>query len=432
MKKFSLFCLLACLSAFSEAQLLMDMVDTSKEIGRGMLLIYKKFDNVRMGGYMQPQFQFASSKGAKSYIGGDFAPNVNNRFMLRRGRIRVDYIHFSESKGPSIQFAFQFDGTERGVAIRDFWGRLYENRLQVFSFTAGMFARPISYELNLSSSDRETPERGRMSQILMKTERDLGAMVSFEPRKRDHPLQFFKLDVGLFNGQGLAAAADFDSHKDLIGRLSIKPLPLTGRSTLSAAVSCLNGGLIQNTKYIYHTKTVGGLKAWMVDSSSSNQNRIAPRKYYGADIQYKIKTRAGYTELRAEYLAGRQTATSASSETPAALLTGNDGYYIRNFNGAFFYLLHHVVNSHHQLVIKYDWYDPNSKVSGDEIGKTGSALNLADIKFSTFTVGYNYYIDNNVKLMIFYDKVNNEKTSLPGYISDVTDDIFTCRLQFRL
>jgi hypothetical protein len=430
-KKFSLFCLLACLSAFSEAQLLMDMVDTSKEIGRGMLLIYKKFDNVRMGGYMQPQFQYASSKGAKSYNGGDFATNVNNRFMLRRGRIRVDYIHFSESKGPSIQFAFQFDGTERGVAIRDFWGRLHENRLQLFSFTAGMFARPISYELNLSSSDRETPERGRMSQILMKTERDLGAMVSFEPRKPGHPLKFLKLDLGLFNGQGLAATGDFDSHKDIIGRLSIKPLRVTVKSTLSVAVSCLNGGFLQNTKYIYHTSTVGGLKGWTLDSASSNQNRMAPRKYYGADLQYKIKTRAGFTEFRAEYLAGRQTATSASSETPAALLTGSEGYYVRNFNGAYIYLLHHFINSHHQVVLKYDWYDPNSRVSGNEIGKSGSNFNLADIKFSTLSVGYNYYIDNNVKLMIFYDKVSNEKTSLPGYITDIKDDIFTCRLQFR-
>ena len=47
--------------------------------------------------------------------------------MLRRGRIRFDYIHFAENKGPSIQVVFQFDGTERGVFIRDFWGRIFEN-----------------------------------------------------------------------------------------------------------------------------------------------------------------------------------------------------------------------------------------------------------------------------------------------------------------
>ena len=218
---------MATASHYAGAQFLMDMVDTSTSMGKSMLSIYKKFDNVRIGGYIQPQFQIAQTKGAKSFNGGDFPANVNNRFMLRRGRIRFDYIHFAEKKGPSVQFVFQFDGSERGVFIRDFWGRFFENRYQLFAVTAGMFARPFSYELNLSSSDRESPERGRMSQILMKTERDLGAMVSFEPRKKDHPLRHLKIDLGFFNGQGLPATADFDSHKDLITRIALKPTPLS-------------------------------------------------------------------------------------------------------------------------------------------------------------------------------------------------------------
>ena len=99
----------------------MDMVDTTKDLGKGMLSIYKKFDHIRISGYMQPQFQVAQTKGVKNFSGGDFAANVDNRFMLRRGRIRFDYIHFAQKKGPSVQFVFQFDGTERGVVIRDFW-----------------------------------------------------------------------------------------------------------------------------------------------------------------------------------------------------------------------------------------------------------------------------------------------------------------------
>ena len=50
----------------------MDMVDTSTSMGKGMLSIYKKFDNVRIGGYIQPQFQVAQTKGAKSFNGGDY------------------------------------------------------------------------------------------------------------------------------------------------------------------------------------------------------------------------------------------------------------------------------------------------------------------------------------------------------------------------
>src|ERR1700730_2712809 len=180
----------------SKAQFLMDMVDTTKDVGRGLLAIYKKFDHIRISGYLQPQFQVAAQKGIKTYGGGDFPPEVNNRFMLRRGRIRFEYARFNLQEKPSVQFVFQFDGTERGVFIRDFWGRVFENRWELFAFTAGMFARPFGYELNLSSSDRESPERGRMSQILMKTERDIGTMFSFEPRSRKNFLQFVKFDAG--------------------------------------------------------------------------------------------------------------------------------------------------------------------------------------------------------------------------------------------
>jgi hypothetical protein len=409
----------------------MDMVDTSKEIGKGIYSLYKKFDNVKIGGYIQPQFQVAQEKGIKSYNGGDFASNVNNRFMIRRGRIRFDYIHFSEKNGPSIQFVFQFDGTERGVFIRDFWGRVFENKYKLFALSIGMFARPFSYELNLSSADRESPERGRMSQILMKTERDLGAMISFEPRKKDHPLRYLKIDAGLFNGPGLAATADFDSHKDLITRIALKPFPVSKKITVSGAVSMLNGGFMQNTKYVYEIKENAAGKFFQVDSTASNVNGIAPRKYYGMDGQIKLKNKWGFTELRAELMTGTQTATAASSETPAALLSGFDGHYKRKFNGAYFYLLQHLINTHHQLGIKYDWYDPNSKVKGDDIGKPGTNLNATDIKYSTLGFGYIYYVNENLKLVLWYERITNERTQLPGYTSDIKDDIFTCRLQFR-
>ncbi len=349
--------------------------------------------------------------------------------MLRRGRIRFDYIHYNKSDKPSVQFVFQFDGTERGVFIRDFWGRIFENKFKLFAFTAGMFARPFSYELNVSSSDRETPERGRMSQILMRTERDLGAMLSFEPRIKDHPLKYLKIDAGLFNGQGLAAAADYDSHKDFITRIGLKPFPLTKIITLSFAASYLNGGILQSTKYIYK---IGSGKTFIIDSSINNVGKIAPRKYYGADVQVKIKNKKGFTELRAEYMTGTQTSFANTTETPAALpLDNSTPFYIRKFDGAYFYLLQNIFSTRHQVVIKYDWYDPNTEVKENEIGMPGSRINEAEIKFSTLGFGYINYINENLKLIFWYDKIWNEKTQLPGYTTDLKDNIFTCRLQFR-
>lgn len=414
----------ALISSAGKSQFLMDMIDTTKEMGKGFLSLYKKFDHVRISGYIQPQFQAIQTKGAKSFNGGDFAADANNRFMLRRGRLRFDYARFNNSNQPQLQFVFQFDGTERGVFIRDFWGRFYENKFQNFSGTIGMFARPFGYELNLSSSDRESPERGRMSQILMKTERDLGAMISFEPRKKNHPLRYFRWDLGVFNGQGLTGTTDYDSYKDIISRIALKPLNLNKQLTLSAAIGTLQGGWIQkdSSRYSMTGNTFTGIK------SGANADSKAPRKYYEADAQLKIKTNAGATELRTEYWWGTQSASSSTSETPGTLL--KESVYVRQFNGAYFYFLTNIVNPHHQIGIKYDWYDPNTKIGGKAIGNNNN-VNATNIKYSTLGFGYTNYINENLKLVLWYEIINNEKTSLAGYTSDVKDNVFTCRLQFR-
>ena len=413
------------------AQFLMDMLDTTKEAGKGLLGIYQKYDHLRIGGYLQPQFQVADTNGARSFEGVNFAPNVRNRFMLRRSRVRIDYAHVNDPHGPGVQIVFQFDANERSFTVRDIWGRVFENRYQLFAFTIGMFARPFGFETNLSSSDRESPERGRMNQILMKSERDLGAMITFDVRREKHPLKFIKVDAGFFNGQGINADGDFDNHKDFISRISLKPIKLNRNVTLSGGLSFLEGGLLQNTPYTFTTTTVNGLKVNSVDSSLTNLGKISPRQYRGADVQLRIKNRIGFTECRAEFITGVQTGTANSSETPNSLLSGADGFYRRHFTGAYIYFLQHLFSNRHQLVLKYDYYDPNTRLSGREIGVPGSNTSLADVKFSTLNIGYNYAVTPMVKLSLFYAFVQNETTSLPEASRNLRDNIFTSRLQFR-
>jgi hypothetical protein len=413
----------------------MDMIDTTTQMGKGFLSLYQKYDKLRISGYMQPEYQVASDNGIKSYEGGDFPANVNNRFTLRRGRIRFDYVHFSEDPTrPSVQFAFQFDGTERGVFIRDFYGRVFDNKWKLLSLAAGMFARPFGFETNLSSSDRESPERGRMNQILMRTERDLGAMFSIEPRDPKSPLRKLKLDIGLFNGQGLTATGEYDSYKDLISRFSLKPYSLSKKVLLSAGVSWFYGGLRQNHKYVFEDGQISGKNDFVLDSSSANVGRKLPRKYYGGDIQLKFLHHWGATEFRAEYIGGTQTAFANSSETPGSIPTDNfltSAYYVRQFQGAYFYFLQNIINNQHQLIIKYDWYDPNTSVKGMEIGSTGTNFHSADVRYGTWGFGYIYYMTENLKWVFYYAKVKNESTQLSGYTTDISDNVFTWRLQFR-
>lgn len=419
-----LFCAIPKIYAQQKGSL-MD-VDTSTV--KKLLSTLKKYEYIGISGYIQPQFQFIQSDGAKSFNGGDFAANVNNRFMLRRGRIRFDYAHYDNNNMPQLNFVFQFDGTERGVVIRDFWGRIYENKLNLFSLTTGMFARPFGFEINYSSSDREAPERGRMSQLLMRTERDLGVMASFETRTKKTFIKYLKWDIGVFNGQGLAGTADFDSHKDVITRFALKPYKISRKLIVSGSISGLFGGMEQFTKYIYKTSDY---QSFVVDSSASNVGKIAPRTYYGADLQIKIPNRVGQTEFRAEYIKGTQTATQNSTETPGVIPVFNGQnapLYIRNFDGAYFYFLQHLGSEKHQFVAKYDWYDPNKKVKGTEVGKNFTA---ADIRFNTLGFGYLMYPNENLKITFWYEMPRNEKTNLTDYSTDVKDNNFTCRVQYR-
>ncbi|MGX5818561.1 porin [Chitinophaga lutea] len=419
----------------ARAQFLMDMIDTTTELGKGMISMYRKYDQLRISGYMQPQFQYASGKGIQSYSGGDFAGNSDNRFMLRRGRVRFDYAHYNKRDLPTVQFVFQFDGTERGVNIRDFWGRVFDGQWDVAALTMGMFARPFGYEVNLSSGDREAPERGRMSQILMRSERDMGGMLTFEPRSKQHPLHFLKIDVGLFNGQGLSGPADFDSHKDLIARVAMKPVPINAAGwKLSAGASVLYGGMEQFTKEIYTMDA--GKPSFNVDSADSNKGQIAPRHYYGADAQLVIPNRKGATQFRAEYIRGTQTSTHFETETPGIIpLAIGGGFaplYIRKFDGAYLSFLQHLGSPKHQLVLKYDWYDPNKDVKGRQIADPSQThLSLADIRYDTFGFGYVYYFNEFMKATFWYDRVWNESTGLEHFEQDIDDNVFTARLQFR-
>lgn len=414
---------------------LMDLVDTTNQMGKGMLSIYERYDRVKMSGYIQPQFQYIAKEGAETYNGGNFPTVSDNRFMLRRGRLRVDYAHLNKQGFATSYFVFQFDGTERGVVIRDFWGRFYENKYKVFALTTGMFARPFGNEVNLSSANRETPERGRMSQILMKTERDIGVMLTVNDRKKGSKWEKWKLDLGVFNGQGMAGPMDYDSKKDFIGRISLKPTKLKGLSgaKLSGSISGYTGGITSQSEVLYRTHQTGSELRMVRDSSVNNNHKITPRKYAGADFQLVFPNRKGETEFRAEYIFGKQTATYGTSETPGIYPVTNgikDPLYTRNFDGAYFYFLQHLGSEDHQFVAKYDWYDPNKMVSGKEITEE-AGFSKADLRYNTLSMGYIYYANPTLKFMFFYDFVKNEKSGLAAFQEDVKDNIFTCRVQYN-
>ncbi|WP_037326429.1 hypothetical protein [Runella zeae] len=413
------------------------MIDTTTRIGKTMLSLNSRLGKIGFSGYMQPQFQIAQSKGADGniYNGGDFGPYVNNRFRLRRGRFRIDFSHYNDNGQPSVYFVFQFDGTERGVNIRDLWGRFYENKWDLFHFSAGVMARPFGHEVLLSSTFREAPERGRMSQILVQTERDLGVMFSFNPRRKNSKFKWLGIDLGIYNGQGLTGTAEYDSNKDIIARISSKKVlinPSLG-ARISGGISAYLGGITSQNALLNTTQIRDGIAYVKADSAQSNIGKNAPRRYFGADFQLIFPNQKGQTEFRAEYIRGLQTSTATSSTTPGSFPVTSSGapqpLYTRSFDGAYFYFLQHLFSTDHQLILKYDWYDPNTKVSGLGV-RNDNGFSGADVRYDTFGGGYMHHFNQYLKMIIWYEHPINEKTALKGYTQHLKDGVFTLRTQF--
>jgi len=379
---------------------------------------------IKFSGYVQAQFQWADSAGIASYAAGDFPARVDKRFKVRRAEFKTTYEH-----GGTLIVA-NIDVTQNGVNIKDAYGRITEQSLKEFSLTAGIFNRPFGFEVPFSSGSLESPERSRMIQILFPGERDLGAMITFQPNSSSafHPL---KIEAGMFNGTG-NNVNDFDYQKDFIGNIHWGKSTSSEKVWYAFGVSYYDGGWSNGTKYVYNDigALSNGNKGFNVDSATSNQYAISKRNYIGGDFQFTADWAPGITTIRGEFIQGKQPGVATSTTSPSSQPATDT--YIRKFNGAYFYFTQNIAKSKHQLIIKYDWYDPNTDVSGDEIGKTGTNLSKTDLKYSTIGLGWALRWNSNVKITAYYDLVTNETSSnLSGFTKDLKDNVFTLRTQFK-
>lgn len=372
---------------------------------------------IKISGYLQAQYQMADSAGITSFAGGNFDKGLDKRFNLRRGRLKVAY------NTALSQYVLQFDASETGMSVKDIYFKTTDPYIGAFSLIAGIFNRPFGYEIEYSSSVRESPERAMVFQTLFPGERDLGASLTIQPPKTSI-YNFIKLDLGVFNGTG-PKAKDFDNRKDFIGHLTLNKSYLQESLRIGIGASYYNGRVINGTKKVWTMSD----KVFAVDSTAANTSAYNKRIFKGIEAQLAYISAIGLSQLRAEYLWGTQAGTGASSKTPEAKPTADT--YVRDFAGYYVIFTQNIVQSKHQLVLKYDVYDPNTNISGDKIGATGSATKAGDIQFSTFGLGWVYRFDANLKLTAYYDMVTNEKTRISGYTKDLKDNVFTLRLQYK-
>jgi hypothetical protein len=382
--------------------------------------------DLKITGYFQFQFQKAAQPGIASFAGSDFADDVDNRFLIRRGRFKFDRV----DKYTNI--VFQIDATQDGVQLRDGFIQLKDPFFKTFTLTAGQFTKPFGYILSYSSSDREFPERPRFYQTTMPSERDLGAMIGINPPK----YKFLKYEFGVFNGAG-TNARDYDKRKDISTSLKFNFDSLAGILDLGFGGSYYNGHVRQNTSTVFNSGTIGGNPGFIASTNDSFEGGYAKRRYKGVNLQLKYHGGWGTTSIKSEYVAGWQPGIAPSDDvTPArASRSFNDqpetDIYNRKFNGFFVWLVQEIPKTQLQVIANYDVYDANTFVKGPNIGSPLSNTTAADVRFENFGAGLVYYMTKQVKLVLYYDHPVNEQTALPEFADDIRDDVFTARLQYK-
>jgi len=392
---------------------------------------------IKFSGYIQAQYQKADTIGSPAGFSGDDFKGLDNRFAVRRGRLKVAYTNELSN------YVLQIDATEKKLGLKDAYVQFTDPWINVATVTGGVFNRPFGFEVEYSSASLESPERSRICQTLFPGEEDLGAKLTLQMPKTSN-WSFIKLDAGLFNGNGINS--ETDKYKDFIGHLSAKKSFFSESVSVGLGASYYNGGFAEpvssqaGAKFPHVYKMNGDVFKAIPDSGKVGDK--AKREYIGFDGQLSFQTAAGITQFRGEFITGTQPSYKSLNTTSITnTLPASDDIYIRNFTGGYIYFIQSILNTKNEIVVKYDWYDPNTKISANQIGIAGSNTGKNDIKYSTIGLGWNYYWNSNVKLSAYYEWVANEKTNaapmlnanngVKTFANDQKDNVLTLRLQYR-
>jgi hypothetical protein len=374
-------------------------------------------EKLKVSGYIQAQFQYGE-ENASLYVGKE---NENkeksfNRTGIRRGRIKFS---FSENIASAV---FQLDFTEKGIGFKDAYLNIKDPWFKSISLRAGIFDRPFGYEISYSSSLRESPERSGVFQTLFPEERDLGLMLILQAPENS-PLHFLKFEGGLFAGNGIKQ--ETDSKKDFIGHLSAEKKLKSG-FLIGGGISYYNGNVYQGSNKVFTMSE----NSFVLNDTLNSLGKFAKREYFGADVEISIKTILGTTQARGEYIFGQQPGSRTGNKSPNSSSLPEHDTYIRSFYGWYVMLVQSIGKLPLSLAVKYDAFDPNIKISGNEAGLSNTGF--ADLRQSTVGLGLLWEITKSIRLQAYYEMIRNETSqNVAGYEADRKNNVFTLRLQYK-
>jgi hypothetical protein len=347
-----------------------------------------KLNKIKISGYVQSQWE--------SYDKNRVVTNEpTNTFYIRRARVKFTYEALD-----GVKLVLQPDFSTGNFSLKDAYAVVNIPKLKDLTLWAGQFNRP-NYEVEYSSGQREVLERSRVIRAIYPGEREIGVKLEYTGSKIPLKIQLMAMN-GNFTG---AQAKDVDSKKDLMGRIvySIK-LPVAGIGIDLGGNGYLGGNRAKANRYVLNSSA--GL-----DSIAAGD--YLDKKWVGGEIQIFADILGGLA-VKGEYIAGVNSAASATViAANASVATKKAGANtVRNFSGYYVYLIKNI-GPKNQLVARYDYYDPNTKLEGDPAGK--------DVNFKTFTVSWQHYLNDFIRISVNYEMPKYEvNATRPSDYKDVT------------
>jgi len=262
---------------------------------------------VRLTGYIQSQYQWSQLSEDQIQQGG--ASLNQNRFMVRRGRLRVS------GDWRWVAFDFELDGsTTRGpfVGVRQanlsfVWRNPDAAKPPYMMVTAGLTEAPFGHELRLGQREMMFMERSLGSLAFFPGPVDVGVRVR-------GGVAAFRYDLAIMNGTplddraGARNTTDPTRAPDSIGRFGFAARP--GKHALSGGVSLLYG-----TGFHRGSEATKNRLEWSdlnengaidtgelvaVPGTAATPSLNFRRWAVGADFQVGLRSKAGWTQILAE------------------------------------------------------------------------------------------------------------------------------------
>jgi len=345
-----------------------------------------KLTRIKVSGYIQAQFE--------SYQAGLVKANdPKNTFYVRRARVKFTY-----EPADGVKFVLQPDFSTGNLSLKDAYAVGSLPKIPWLSLWAGQFNRP-DYEVEYSSGQREVFERSRVIRTIYPGEREVGAKLEFIPAKVPLKVQLAVLN-GNFTGK---EQKDADSRKDIMARATYS---LRFRNTgigIDFGAHGYFGGMMARNKYVLNSEN-------QIDSLDRNNGSYLDKNWGGAEVQVYFDFLGGLA-IKGEFLAGKNAFAGDSKSNPNK---------IKEFSGYYAYFIKNL-GKKNQMVARFDHFDPNTRLSGDEAAM--------DISYSTLALAWQYYLNDNIRVSVNYEMPWNEKNST--YTGDINDNVLGIRMQAR-